>query len=395
MRTREMGRRERHGSHERSIRHSARVRGVGLGAGALLLLGCGPELGPGVSSADAVTGPGGEGIRASAGPHVSALTTVSTTGFPVTDLGPLGGFLGSASAINDRGDVVGARQTPSGVVAFLWTSKDGFQDLGTLGGASSRAHDINNRRQVVGSSLTASGETHAFLWTPNDGMVDLGTVGGPFSAAHAVNDRGQIAGATGGTSVFAQRAFLWDRGTMTTLELPPTADGARGFDVNNRGQVAGDCFSDGALPCSNSTAVLWDRDGFHALFGPSVAVEGLAAGISNRTVLVGGYFPFFQAAIRAFVWEDGVLTDLGSLGGDETSATAAAISGGRLEVVGWGDAPGSFQHAFLWTEGRGMIDLGTLGGVVSRAAGINRQGQVVGTAETSGGELRAVIWHVR
>jgi uncharacterized membrane protein len=37
-------------------------------------------------------------------------------------------------------------------------------DLGTLSGAESCATAINERGQVVGESTTASGETHAVLW---------------------------------------------------------------------------------------------------------------------------------------------------------------------------------------------------------------------------------------
>src|SRR5436190_3975062 len=36
------------------------------------------------------------------------------------------------------------------------------------------------------------------------------------------------------------------------------------------------------------------------------------------------------------------------------------------------------QHAFIWDSANGMTDLGTLGGNVSQALGINDKGQVVG-----------------
>jgi len=37
-------------------------------------------------------------------------------------------------------------------------------DLGTLGGDNSQATAINDKGQIVGSANTASGDSHAALW---------------------------------------------------------------------------------------------------------------------------------------------------------------------------------------------------------------------------------------
>src|SRR5215211_2000108 len=91
----------------------------------------------------------------------------------ITDLGTLPGGdsfdSSTASGINDRGQVVGQSDVPSGAGhhAFLW-EKGKMTDLGTLPGSSlSNALDINDRGQVVGSSTLASDSApeHAVLWT--------------------------------------------------------------------------------------------------------------------------------------------------------------------------------------------------------------------------------------
>jgi probable HAF family extracellular repeat protein len=51
-------------------------------------------------------------------------------------------------------------------------------------------------------------------------------------------------------------------------------------------------------------------------------------------------------------------------------------------------------HAFLWTRGRGIQDLGTLpGDSISQALGINEQRQIVGISCTAGfASCRAFLW---
>ena len=74
------------------------------------------------------------------------------------------------------------------------------------------------------------------------------------------------------------------------------------------------------------------------------------------------------------------LTDLGTLGGRDSGASGINNNG---QVVGSADTSDYTTHAFLYSGGS-MQDLGTLGGNNSEANGINNSGQVVGAASTSG-----------
>lgn len=89
--------------------------------------------------------------------------------------------------------------------------------------------------------------------------------------------------------------------------------------------------------------------------------------------------------------------DLGTLGG-VTSQTVAMNDGGQ--VAGSSTVSGDqFTHAFLWTPttpngtSGTMTDLGTLGGNNSYAVAMNKSGQVVGVADTgSGYDRHAFLW---
>jgi probable HAF family extracellular repeat protein len=56
-----------------------------------------------------------------------------------------------------------------------------------------------------------------------------------------------------------------------------------------------------------------------------------------------------------------------------------------------GEEPPFGQRGFVWQKGV-MTLLGTLGGRYSRAFGINSAGDIVGTSETAEGEVHAVRW---
>jgi probable HAF family extracellular repeat protein len=98
---------------------------------------------------------------------------------------------------------------------------------------------------------------------------------------------------------------------------------------------------------------------------------------------------------HALLWENGVATDLGNLGGTGGIAGnhACAINN-RGQVVGHSELTNDTTfHGFLWTKAAGMRDLGTLpGDYASLALGINDGGEVVGASLDANFNLRAVLW---
>ncbi|MDQ1274646.1 MAG: hypothetical protein QG610_218, partial [Euryarchaeota archaeon] len=92
--------------------------------------------------------------------------------------------------------------------------------------------------------------------------------------------------------------------------------------------------------------------------------------------------------IHAFLWQNGMMTDLGTLGGDYGYAYGINNKGQKL---GESETETGETHAFLWQNGV-MTDLGTLGGSYSRAFKINENGQIIGKSETGTGETHATLW---
>jgi probable HAF family extracellular repeat protein len=107
----------------------------------------------------------------------------------------------------------------------------------------------------------------------------------------------------------------------------------------------------------------------------------------NSSAAVAGYSYVPSGDTHAFLWQSGVMTDLGALDGVSSDARAVNDLG---QVVGSSTTPGDF-HAFLWDSGL-MTDLGTLGGGWSAAADVNNLGQVVGAAQDASNTQLACIW---
>ncbi|HEY9600090.1 MAG TPA: hypothetical protein V6C85_00655 [Allocoleopsis sp.] len=95
----------------------------------------------------------------------------------------------------------------------------------------------------------------------------------------------------------------------------------------------------------------------------------------------------------AFSWNNGMMLDLSSLDGSDSVANDMNQAG---HMVGYSSHSTSSHsasyHAFLWADGS-AIDLGTLGGNYSKAYSINNAGQVVGESLTSSASLHAFWWN--
>lgn len=257
-------------------------------------------------------------------------------------------------------------------------------------------------------------------------LIDLGTLGGPNSAETIefpfINNTGMVVGFAD-TDVpdpnnpegFFFHAFRWQHGLLTDLGTLPHGHGSFAIWSNNKGQVVGlsdDGHVDPVLGGPEGFATLWEKNGHVVNLGTLGGTQSLAGALNDRGQVVGvaadtmpdAYSIFGWATeTRGFIWEKGVMRDLGSLGGADTSPSFINERG-QVTGVSYVDstlAPDlcglDFHfpiatHPFFWQNGT-MVDIGTLGGTCGLAATINNRGQVAGTANLAGDViLHPFLW---
>jgi probable HAF family extracellular repeat protein len=118
-----------------------------------------------------------------------------------------------------------------------------------------------------------------------------------------------------------------------------------------------------------------------------------ASGVSADGAVVVGEAANAAWQNRAFRWTAaGGMQDLGTLPGGGYSS-ASGVSADGAVVVGEADNAAGYWHAFRWTASGGMQDLGALGGGLSEAYGVSADGSVVvGWANNAAGQDRAFRW---
>jgi probable HAF family extracellular repeat protein len=211
-------------------------------------------------------------------------------GGTIQDLGTLGtGSFSEAWGVNNAGQIVGWSYTNgggglTGVHAFLYTEAQGLIDL-TPDSDQGTATDINEAGQVTGYK-TALGGYHAFRWQEGT-FVDLGVLPGfAHSFGWGINASGQVAGNSTSASGNSERLVRYTDGTGLQ-NLGGVGEHNVAMGINALGQVVGTRGS------SQKRAVLYSdaaglRD-LNALIDPSLGWVLLAANDINDAGQIVGY----------------------------------------------------------------------------------------------------------
>jgi probable HAF family extracellular repeat protein len=314
---------------------------------------------------------------------------ISIYGFNI-DLGTLGKPDGNSwinwGGINDSGEAVGMSETadpdPNGedicgfgthltCVPFLW--RDGHMSaLPTLGGNNGQASAINNRGEVVGFAEDGAVDSTCPAGTTNNRIAlpalwERGTakalplVGNdPDGFAFGINDRGQAVGYSG-NCIAATHAVMWKDNTAFVLQDLGGSGSNFAYVINNRGQIAGQV---GSADGTTFYAAVW-LDGADGAVANLGALPGdhaaFATGINNRGQVVGNNFDSSFNWSHAFIWQDGVMTDLNMLIPEDSNLFIISASNinERRQISGMGTVvtgPHTGEiHAYLLNPVDGRI----------------------------------------
>ena len=314
-------------------------------------------------------------------------------------------------------------------------------ELGTLGG-NAVPSSLNNHAEVVGWSATSDSQQwvyHGFLWKAGV-LTDLGPPGSTRGHADVINDAGWIAGASGrGSDPYM---VLWQDG------IPAASD-----------YVASDEFGVGAVRLLESKDALANvegheyprayvvRNGSATYLGDLGGYHSWGSDMNSREQIVGSAAIKYVGAAayewHAFLWEGGVIKDLGNLGTTPCSNipelqcgySEASDINEQGQIVGWAENSAGVMRAVIWEsntttpkdlgfgsgstravainehgqiagdtyspgegyflDGTGIVRLGSLGGGHTQVVAMNEDGVVIGTSVTSGGEVHAFVWSRR
>jgi len=253
-------------------------------------------------------------------------------------------------------------------------------------------------------------------------ITDLGTLGGTMSAPNAINNRSAVGGYSTLAGDAVTRGFVWTRGSLIDLGSLAAGPNVVAQNPNSRLQIAGG--ADGAVTNHDGNACwcpitsnldchsfIWQNGtmtdlgtmGGNSSFAQWMNNRGQIVGFSqinaidpNGEIFVCGAGPGNQI-VRPYLFENGKFHDLGTLGGYNGGALGindrGEVSGGTEVTTSIDPTVGFVPHdAVLWSNGR-MTDLGTLGGKFSFGVIVNNRGEVVGGSSLEGEQhMHGFLW---
>lgn len=363
------------------------------------------------------------------GDHV---TTQQTDFYSTTHAYALPGEYFVTVTARDKDGAIGIRKATNAVVVYdpnvsePDAQLEGYEviDLGTLGGSNTEPRALNDNGQVVGHSSASDGGQRAFLW--EDGVMRDLNFAGESPVAAAITNSGIIAGSAGR---YSDKVFVWHDGAVTELNagaedprvvaltdteiLTNTGDTEHGPStqlwvngvkrglggaalsaaMNKRGQIVGMIAIGEHRGNKIFHPFLWENGVVRdlGLLGDypcsssednRTCGEAFASDINNSGAVIGHGVDSLSRRSTAVLWVNGSIRDLG-FESPIAINDAGEIAGHEEDRLG--------GQAVLWRSGT-LTKLGTLGGGPVTVVGMNDQTMITGSGWTKTGRLHVFVW---
>jgi probable HAF family extracellular repeat protein len=198
--------------------------------------------------------------------------------------------------------------------------------------------------------------------------------------------------------------FVWRDGVLTDLGSLLSVNNSQAEALNDHGLIVGSSENGVVDPYLNIPAtfpVAWANDEIFTL-GSLGGYEGNAYSVNESgqatgaaTNAIADQYSFLGGTqTRAFLWEDGTMQDLKTLGGPDAFGQFVNDHG-QIAGFSYTSSNGASPpiDMFLWEKDTGMRDLGNLGGTVVNPFWLNNRGEIVGGATTAGDqEYHPFLW---
>jgi probable HAF family extracellular repeat protein len=252
-------------------------------------------------------------------------------------------------------------------------------------------------------------------------VTDLGTLGGTFSIAFGINDKGQIDGLSTTPGDQVTHGFFLENGVMTDMGTLGGPNSQALFGPGEPFQATG--LAENGIPdpngedfCGLGTNLIclnfvWQNGvmtplstlGGNNAQGSDINAQGQIAGIAENSIADPNCPTPQVLQFRPAVWTQGKIQALPVSLGDPEGAGFGINN--RGDVVGASGTCAAYdlrygvplqpRHALLWRKGSVKpIDLGNLGGRINNAGyAINDMEQVAGASDISGDQFQhAFFW---
>jgi hypothetical protein len=249
---------------------------------------------------------------------------------------------------------------------------------------------INNNHEIVGFCNDIHWKAHAVYWDPATAYtpIVIDTLAGYDTAeAKGINDSGDVVGVAYNSTRTSVRPFIWNKNQgLAALQVLPGSTYDEVYSIAGNGKAYGYSQTLGVACC-------YERG--QPAVNISAGYTYKAIGCSDGGAVVGHENSARTNHVYKAVMGHETFTEIITLTPGTTSSSPTAVgTGGEVVGIFYPEFSSNYQ-GFLYCFGSGgwhLVPLGTLGGTLSGAMGVNDRSQAVGWSYTTSGLTSAFLF---